>query len=394
MRYIWKNIWLTLRKEPAISLILAIGIFLSAFVLNFSVGIYHEFARERLAGQVTSTGMAVDFLEAEDGRYVRTDSLLECLTSMDRNVTNGMDHFELDVDIDPTVDIIYNGHGGRGDVCCMFAMKNGEPVMADLYLHAGRSFTEKEFESGAKVAYDLYLPYFGNPETDDLSGMDVFCGPWRSEDGTKFIINGEEYSIIGYQAFQWKPMIPLSAVDGEVRAVRMIITPKGNTFSQYQYEEIRETLEQEFGDLAECTDADFIQMDRVYYIMVFCITGLLALIAGLILTVSFQYILLQRRKTYGIYQLCGCKTGEVRRLFLLECMFVIGGLYIVSVVVYHWLALPLLSQFCTFISEVANPAYYTGIGIVLMICSYLILKVMTGIGIKKEISRNLKGGVY
>ena len=118
------------------------------------------------------------------------------------------------------------------------------------------------------------------------------------------------------------------------------------------------------------------------------------MIAGLILTVSFQYILLQRRKTYGIYQLCGCKTGEVRRLFLLECMFVIGGLYIVSVVVYHWLALPLLSRFCTFISEVANPAYYTGIGIVLMICSYLILKVMTGIGIKKEIPRNLKGGVY
>lgn len=390
MRYIWKNIWLTLQSEPAISLVLFLGIFLSAFVLNFAVGIYHEFAREALNSVNYIGYLPVTFVQTEEG-YVSKQALMDSLASMKKDVTNAMEGFDVNLEVDPDVSI--EGFPEAGDVDCIFDIQDGKPTTSEaVEILKGRAWTEKEFENGEKVAYDLYLEAFGNPELDDLSGLDVFCSPYRSSENNQvFLIGGEEYEIIGYMIYGWSPRVPIASVDEMARVVKLDILLRDGAISRYQYEEIRGTLKEDFGNLVQVPELDLEGFDQAYYMMVIGITVLIALISGMILAVSFRFILLQRRKKYGIYQICGCQTGTVRRLFLLESMLVIGGIYLLTVLCYHWLALPLLSGFCIYIYEVANLGYYALIGGILLVCSYFILDIMTRTGIKKEILSNLKG---
>lgn len=387
MKFIFKNIILTIRKEKAVFAVIILGILVASFVMNFSVGIYHEFQMKALNVENYIGCFTVEFLQTDED-FVSKGELIESLKRMDVNVTNTLTSFELSLDNDANKSTYIS----NADAICLFSMRNKEIIPFNDLEVVGQSWTDEEFNTGKKVAYDVYLEAFGNPETEDLSGLDLPSLYRKTGEEDILVFDGVEYQVIASQSYTFWAVLPIHSVPDNVVCTRINFNPLNGSMTQQQYNEICDVLEQDFGDLVVIPYYEFKTFDQTYYYLVIILVVIISLISCAILVICYQFIIMQRKRNNGIFQLCGCSTKRVRSMFLSECMLILTLSYSIAVCFYEFVAGHYLNSYCNYIQEVANLKYYILIGIIYIAVAFLVLLILVRNGIHQQIIPNLKGG--
>ena len=122
------------------------------------------------------------------------------------------------------------------------------------------------------------------------------------------------------------------------------------------------------------------------------ISILIAVLASINFAVLYQYILSKRRKTLGIFRLCGCTKFKVLIIFLSECMFITMPTFALTSLCYDKLVIPVLAKHFEYIESAYSFKMYLIIFLIYVFCSLAVLTLMIYFSYLRKTIREMWGG--
>ena len=377
MKYIMINIKNFIKNETVIFTLVILCILSSAIIINFTFGFYHHLEEKKLEGENNTKSFYIHFHD-EARTTVTKGSLMEALLSLDddiyENCIIGFEgRFVEDKTEDPVVD------NSTLAVCMYFCIKDGKVTVAPLeeawrennILLEGNYFTTKQVENGELVC-------LAPPTVYEYSGEQAEWAEKYSanEDGT-YTIDEKNYTCIGYvDWFSVIPMVPVTTVADDCY-IKLAGFEYDYTVTRRAYKEITNIIREKYGELADIDPLNFQEVDSLKFyntLLVLCV--LLISMSGLILSMLYQYVLLQRRKQLNIYRMCGLTNKKAKLLYFVECILLSTVLYLLAVVFFHFIMLPYLCRFFEYIAASYTLYSYTILGLMYIGISSVILYLM------------------
>ena len=378
MKYVWKNISLFFKNEKMIFMLVVICVITSSFIINFSYGLYQNYHVIKEEEESSLFEFEIPFNNSVNGDYVSKKALKSTLLSFSESIDQAVDMY-LTI---PQCDAIPIEE--FGPIFIRFTIKNDDITPCNLFkenmetygtLISGEYFTPEQERNGEKVALA-----FDGDITDKL----------KIDDDT-IVFQDEKYKIIGIQKMH--PLIvPFNSLKDDT-PINTLLLHFIKPVTRTQYNEIKEKIELSFGDLANVPDLNIPETENYYlYNTIIIISVLIALAAAVNFAVLYKYTLSKRIKALSIFRICGCSKRQALRVFLTECMILTIPLYIITVLFYDKLILPLLSKRFEYIASAYSPMLYAVIFFIYVISSLLVLGVMIYFSFLKKTIAEGKGG--
>ena len=379
MKYIAINIKNFIKNETAIFVLVIMCILSSAIIINFAFGFYHHLEEKKLEGENDSKSFGIEFHD-ETRAIVTKGGLMEALLSLDDDIYENcticlegrfVDEKTEDSAIDNSL-LVVSMYFGIQDGKVTIA-PNAESIQEGNVLVDGDYFTAEQVENGELVCL-APPPEMGHSGSDEQERWAEKYS--ANEDGT-YTIDGKNYTCIGYvDWFSVIPWVPVTTVADNCYVKRMGFLYK-NTVTRRAYKEITNIVREKYGELAEIEPLNFQEVDSLKFyntLLVLCI--LLISMSGLILSMLYQYVLLQRRKQLTIYRMCGLTNIKAKLLYFVECLFLSTVIYLLAVVFFHFIMLPYLCRFFEYIVASYSLYSYSILGLMYIGISSVILYLM------------------
>lgn len=378
MKYISKNLRNFYKNERLIFIFTIICIFFSAFVLNFSFGIFHEY-QQRMLDNI----YGINELQVQLGKSLFINiSKSECMNAveaLDSGVKNELRS------------IVINGHYPKDDQTFpyvfnfIFRFQNDKITnVSEIYSNlvnsglwvTGDYFTELEYENAELVAI------VGDHKMIKDAGLENYA--YCEQDGYVYV-DGKKYKCIGIQSATYTPWIPFTTVENDF-IVDDITFCSNDVMSKKEYIVITDTMKDYFGDLVDIPDYPIPDIDtqRLYKnILIICI--LIAITTALIYIVIYQYVLYQRKRTLAICRICGLTWKQAYEMYMVECMLMAIICYIGATCIFHYVCLPWLITLYTYIEESYSIISYGKLAILYFVIIFVMLRIMLFSRIKVRI---------
>lgn len=375
MKYIIINMKNFVKNETAIFILVVLCILSSAVIVNFAFGFYHHLKQKELDGENDTRSIGIDF-DDPDRTTVTKGSLMNLLFGLDEDILDNCiiyfaGRFQEDQTEYPALDhsmlVEYMPFCIHDDVITaapLDAVWKENSVILD-----GDYFTPEQVENGELVC-------LAPPTNMDVSneGAEEFVEKYSvNPDGT-YTVGGKDYTCIGHvDWFPFLPMVPVTTVTDDIYIQGIGFEYEG-IVTRRVYETITEAVREKYGALAEIQPMELQEVDsRKFYktLLVLCI--LLVGMSGLILSMLYQYVLLQRRRQLTICRICGMTRGKAKTLYFLECFFLSLVLYLLAVLFFHFVLLPYLGRMFEYIEASYSLYSYTLLGMLYMGISSVIL---------------------
>lgn len=380
MKYIAINIKNFIKNETAIFALVILCILSSAIIINFAFGFYHHLKVKKLEGENNTKSFTIYFHD-EERTTVTKGSLMEALLSIDDDVYKNCiiymeGRFLSDKTAVPAIDNTLLA------VCTYFCIQDSKITVAPLeeawrengILLDGHYFTAKQVEAGELVCLA------GPPGIiyEDSSGeAELWAEKYSANEVGTYTVDGKNYTCIGHiDWFSVIPMVPVTTVADDCY-IKLAGFEYNHTVTRRSYNEITNIIKEKYGGMAEIDPLDFQEVDSVKFyntLLVLCI--LLISMSGLILSMLYQYVLLQRRKQLTIYRMCGLTNKKAKLLYFVECLFLSAVIYLFAVVFFHFVMLPYLCRFYEYIAASYTLYSYTVLGLMYIGISSVILYLM------------------
>ncbi len=395
MKYIRKNLKNFLKNETIIFCLVFLCILSSAIIINFSFGFYHHLEQKKLDETVDANYVLVDFYDTR----VTKGELMKVLPGFSEellskiNLTPAVVWPEDLKEPDGAIDSWTNWFS------LSFRYDNGEIKIDKDFeknmknagnLIKGRYFTQEEMDNkelvcvmeDEKVSWNGKGSYFSNVK-------------YHPDDNGKITIGGKKYTVIGqFKNYNPMPMVPVTTIEDNWYVAQLEIDIRnGKNVTRSQYNEIKDYMEECFGDAATVEPLDLPEEDsEKFYNSLLLLCFVMVSLSGVVLSVLYEYVLLKRRKQITIYRICGMTRRKARGLYLGECILLSSGIYIVAVLLFQYGVLPHLKRSFEYIAASYTLATYCRLGILYLMVTCLIEYGMIRRQLRDNIVTGLKEG--
>lgn len=323
MKYILYNVFKTIKEEKSIFLVMIICIVSSAFILNFTYGLFYNFNMEKYHQNqsLKEVGMEINKSHAPTHKQIR--KFVESLS--DDTLKNTNFYFSSKSD---TISKYSPGYSGIFE--SRFNFKNRKYGMFDERKKSmkeqcvsGRTISDKDEAEGANVA-------FVSNQINSSNSSDILI------DQNNILLFNKNYTIIGREKNMSLGIeVPfLSVPDNVIYDDVMIITSE-DIFNRSQYDEIQESAMENMPDAVKFPELPLPDTDSILlYNNLILITVLLAILAVLNFAILYDFIIEKRSKEVAVMRITGCSRIKAVTIHLLECIMLSVPIYVIGIFLY------------------------------------------------------------
>lgn len=313
MKYTLKNIKSFVQTEKMIFILVLLCIISSSFIINFSYGLYQNYHVIREEEESDLYEFEISFNNDLSDNYASKDKIKQVVLSFSDSLNDSIDMYMITPHIEEIPAETY------GTTFIRFCVKDSKISPCKLFeenmeqygtLVSGEYFTEEQENNGENVVLVF----------DDEGSLNSLTEKLKSSNDT-ILFQDKEYKIVGVQKMH-PIIVPFDSLNGDT-PINFISFHFIKPLTRTQYDEIKEKVLLTFGDIAVVPDLDIPESENYYlYNTIIAISILIAILSSINFAVLYQYILSKRRKTLGVFMLCGCTRLKALKVFLSECMLI------------------------------------------------------------------------
>ncbi len=387
MKFIFRNIRGLIKKETFIFAVMLLCVFVSAWVMLFSYGLYQNYHALLIEGEETLKEIRPNISEGQALTYGELKTYLESIQDEafdDLNIIycRGASDFE----------VKYEGEGqhlgSTYNFVSRFTFKNGvvhySPYIENHWnnrgmITTGRYFTDNEEINGVNV---VMIP--GEFTSDETSKL--LFGPLFVDKNTIKLL-GREYTVVGTHS-SIGVMIPFLAMPPEQEVGEFAFYFE-NTVTRKKFNMFEDTAAKVIPGKLEFDGTSVPDSDSVYiYNNIMMLSVLIAALTIINFAFLYNFIFKKRSRQLAIMRICGCTRGKAWAICLGECIFLCVPVFLVGAALY----IPFMHRILANLFEFMEGAYSLGIYLAIFGIYFVTLLVIMGIMLAGQISRTLTEG--
>ena len=379
MRHTFLNIASFFKNEKLLLFIIFICVISSAFILNFSYGLFYNYNTQKNEVE----------LELKDIRPEIAEEVVLTKGELKRYVE------ALDSSIHSSVQVIYaagdiSEYGFNTDeslhtLAMRFRFVGGEYQISEVTKEAweehgqitfGRYITNDEESSGKQVAivWGTNENNWNNP-----------CTNIKNDDGTITLFD-KKYNIVGvYKAGGGTPIVPFLTVPNELRILQFSITFERN-ITRSVYDELRRTAMEVLPDVLIFPELELPDQDSIaVYNNMIVIAVIISLLSIINFAMLYQFVLKKRQRNIAVMRICGCTKIKAVLIYLSECLILTLPAYLIGTLINFGCVNNIFGNVFDFITEAYSPEIYSVIAATYFVVFLIILSIMIFRSINKSI---------
>lgn len=370
---------------------MVICIFVSAWIMTFSYGLYQNYNSIRIEGETDSKEIITEIVQGEaltkSEVKLYLDSLSDTVLS-EMNVIFCSTAFDFE-HIDP-----YFSEKFMKNVMVIsrFTVCAGEyqtsSYVADIWkgrsmIKTGRFFTDVEEAEGQNVAM-IQDEVLNDPlqrfEYKELLGA--------SDTITLF---GEKYYIVGTHSSNGV-VVPFLSLPGDALIDSFTLSFE-NAISRKSYDELKRRAEELLPGKLIFPELPFPDAESIYiYNNIMFISILIAALSVINFAMLYDYIFKKRRRQFAIMRICGCTTIRVWSICLGECCMICVPVFLSGMLTYIPFMHGCLSDIFIYMEDSYTPVIYLAIFIIYLVMLLVIMGTKLLTQINKSLSEAHKKG--
>lgn len=403
IKYILKNIAVSMRKSSVIFALFIICCIVSVLVILFSHGVYQNY-ETMLTFEDEYWNFVTNIPDISFGKITDTSVDEEAhLTNYlgDGKSTLGEFRQVLELMDDKTKSSFTGFY-------VMYNMKDeysfrSKGVVSDQEWMAPMLDSRLEYDE-SEHQYGLYSSYLENvsiaegryiTQNEELTGANVICLPSDSDRnliGQKINFLDKRYEVIGVHSeddiYHYSVPFPTLPDDLTFSSVSLL-TDKVITTDTYR--KIKEAFTSVYGDnvnFPEFKTAD--TTEQTFYASIMLISIVLSVLSAINLAILFRYIMLTRRKRLAVFRLSGCTRIKARFMYLGEAAGISVLIFIVCSIVYHYVIIPRLTFAFPKIQDVYGIKTYLYLFVIFIAVLLLAINIIFSLQVEKQPVQMLK----
>ncbi len=381
MRYVIQNIRTLIKNEKFIFAVMLICVFISAWVMTFSYGMYHNYSE--MLNKASDRGCDVN-PKIADGKSLTRGDLVRYLTEVSPKTLNAMNSVFVQSGFDYT-----DRYGNEmfGPIISRFVIRDNSvipsPYIAQIWndnniLVSGRYISDAEETNGEKVAL---IPEKTNKDS-----------PGLLKDDRTVMIGGEEYTIIGtHNSFGF--IVPLLSIPENMELRNNLSLSFERPVTRKQHDELVRVADRVLPGTFVFPEQEFVDEESVYiYNNMIVVSILIAALTIINFAFLYSFILQKRAKTLAIMRICGCTRGGAWRICMGECCLICIPVFLVGMLTYIPFMHGVLSDLFEFIEQAYSFAVYAFQFVIYVVMLFVIMGIMLSRQIRLELAEGRKGG--
>ena len=302
------------KNERAVFVIIIICVVASAFIINFSYGLYYNFVTQK-----SETELELKTLNPElaQGAVVTKGEFQKFAESLDEKTLNAMTVIYAGAELAE-----FESEAGPGS----FPMR--------FVIHAGRynicEVTRKNWEEKSVITSGRYINSFEEQSGELVAvvggeGADCWneaCEKFRNADGS-ITMFGKKYKVVGtYSAGTAAPIVPFLTVPDNVQITQIGFSFERN-ITRSAYLDITGKADEFFHGRLKFPELKFPDSDSVsIYNNMIWIALLISLLSVTNFAMLYRFILLKRQRTLAVLRICGCSRQRAIATYFAECIVI------------------------------------------------------------------------
>lgn len=383
MKFIIRNIRGLVKKETFIFAVMLLCVFVSAWVMLFSYGLYQNYHALLVEGEETLKEI---YPQISEGQALTYDELRKYLESVpdeafdDLNIIYcvGASTFEASYN-ETYINAMYFSRFTLRDGTVHYSSYIENLWSSNGMIPTGRYFTDSEEINGSNVVL-LPREYKSGSLAEYLSDA-LFV----DENTVKLF--EKEFTVVGTHN-SMGIIIPFLAMPPEQEVGQLAFNFE-KIVTRKKLNMLKDTAAEVIPGKLKFDDADVPDSDSVYlYNNIMMLSVLIAALTVINFAFLYNFIFKKRSRQLAIMRICGCTCGKAWAICLGECVFLCVPVFLVGVASYIPFMHGVLANLFEFMEAAYSPVIYLAIfGIYLVM-----LLVIVGIMLAGKISQTLTEG--
>ncbi len=314
MKRVISNICSFAKNESTVFMIIIICVVLSAFIINFSYGLYYNFVTQKSESELELKALDPELVQ---GVVITKGEFQRFAESLDEKSLNSMiviyagaELSEFESESSPgSFPMRFVIHAGKYNIC-EITKKNWEEKNV---ITSGRYISSAEEQNGELVAV------VGGESADSWNEA---CEKFRNTDGT-ITMFAKKYKVVGtYSAGTATPIVPFLTVPDDVQITQIGFSFEHN-ITRSAYLDITGKAEEFFHGSLKFPELKFPDLDSmsIYNNMIW-IALLISLLSVTNFAMLYRFILLKRQHTLAVMRICGCSRSKATAMYFAECVII------------------------------------------------------------------------
>lgn len=385
MQYAIQNLRTLVKNEKFIFAVMLVCVFISAWTMTFSYGLYHNYRAMSTEESEKGTYLAPEIAE---GASIKNTDIVRYLNEISEDTLNAM------ISIQAMGGFSYvdeYGYDVDSIFTSMFVIQNGSiipsPYVFQIWedsnmIVSGRMISDSEESNGEKVTLvreDMIKNEYGK------------TAEFISDDHTTATFNGEEYKIIGTH-IAFCPIVPLLAFpeNSNITDFSMLFE---RPMSQKQYDELVFTAERVLPGVFVFPEIEFVDEESIIiYNNMMVVSVLIAALTIINFAFLYSFILQKRARTLAIMRICGCTRTRAWGICMGECCLICIPVFIIGVLTYIPFMHGVLSEMFVFIERAYSLPVYAILFVIYAVMLFVIMGIMLSRKMGSELAEGRKGG--
>lgn len=349
MKHLLINLRAFCKNDRLIFIVLIVCVISSAFIINFSYGLYYNYNCMKYEVEVDMNDV---YPEIAEGKTLTKKDLQNYVESLDKSTLDNMTVICAQGKLDecPPTDEEWPTMFSR------FVIRDGEYNIAVI--------TRDNWMSRGLITYGRYIS-----DDEEARGADVAmvyinadgiwkqsCENLRNEDGS-ITLFGKKYKVIGgYAAGGGTPIVPFLSIPDDYCFISLGMTFEKNINSS-EYNELKNKAEEVIPGILVYPALDFPDKDDIaLYNNMIIIAVVISVLAMINFAMLYHYVITKRRRRVAVMRMCGCTVSKAAALYLCECTVITVPSYIVGWLINALLVKYVFSDFFEFMAKAYTPA--------------------------------------
>lgn len=393
MKYVLYNIRNLAKNEKFIFAVMLLCIFISAWIMSFSYGLYQNYFSLRIETDTAGKEVRPEITGDEAPTYAEIKTYLgslskELLDDIAMIACDSSYKFEL-----TNEETSSYGRDAWQKVASRSVMRDGEfsvcSYINELWdeknmILSGRYFSDAEEQSGAYSVMVDSNSMFKPKERNLLENVIL--------DDNTVLIYGKKYNVIGVVKASQAFFVPFLSVPGEtpVDYFSIIFT---NTVTRRNYNELIERADEVIPGKLNFPELDVPDTESIYiYNNIMMLSVLIAILVIFNFAFLYNFIFGKRRRQLAVMRICGCTAARAWAICLGECVVICVPVFLAGMFTYIPFMHGVLAGVFPYMEESYKPWIYAAIFGIYIIALVVIMGIFLAGQIGNTLAESRKEG--
>lgn len=377
MKYIFQNIRTLVKNEKFIFTVMLICVFVSAWVMTFSYGLYHNYSE--MLTKESNKGYTLN-PQIADGMSLTRGDFVRYLTAVSSETLDAMNVVFVQCGFDYTDKY---GNNERRSMVSRTVIRDGFFVPSPFIVQSwndesiivsGRYISDFEESNGEKVVLIAKDTKISSPEL--------------LKDDETIIINGEEYAIVGTHA-SFGLIVPLLSIPDNMQISNNLALSFARPVTKKQYDELVSVAERILPGMFIFPEQEYADEQSIFiYNNMLVVSVLIAALTIINFALLYRFILQRRVRTLAVMRICGCTKSGAWRMCMGECCLICIPTFLIGMLSY----IPFLHGVLGGLFEYIEQAYSFAVYALLFVIYAAMLLIIMGIMLSRQIRLELAEG--